>query len=181
MNKLLIKSILSESSLSRVWQHGKNGFALLSASRRPEHILSELGYVYSSAFKSKEEIYDKENLDKDEVDLVNSENTRKSNELKSDLRNLGYGSFPVSGQYRHENGVVTTELSFFVPKPESKPFEEFEQDMVELGKEYKQESILVKEPSDGNAFLVYMEDERRDSIGKNISYNQFSEYYSQLR
>lgn len=107
---------MNESSLSRVWQHVDSG--------RPIAILS--------AFRAK---YDQK------------ENIKRNVELATRLQAKNYGYFFVDGAWKEEQDDGSTvdvkEDSIFVVGKEGEE-EQFIKDIVELGKRYDQDGVLIK-------------------------------------
>jgi hypothetical protein len=137
---------LEESSLSRIWKHGKKGFFIMSAFRGID-------------------------------EKKNALNHKKLKQLLKE-KNLGY--FEIDGQYKYDDGTVESELSVFVPYRDIYSFEEFKEIGKNLGKEFNQESILVKYP-EGNASLVYPDSSKEDVIGSKVGFDKVSDAYSKLR
>jgi hypothetical protein len=111
------------------------------------------------------------------------ENLKRHEHLKSLLRNSGLGYFEVDGVYKYEDGHTESELSVFVPLNPSMSFDEFKKIAVNLGKEFNQESVLVKYPDEGGkgkATLAFS-DGREIEIGEKVGYDKIADAYSRLR
>lgn len=105
-----MKTIIAESSLSRVYQHIEEpgrSFGVISANR---------------------------------ADNSNAENNKLYAELKTAVRTMGLGFIEMRGGYKGDQGFVT-EPSLFVPSISRKQ-------IVELGKKYKQHSVIFKDASE---------------------------------
>lgn len=118
--------VLTEKNLNRISKgHEKDGYVIISASRFFEDMTKE---------------------------QRESENNKRTNELKRALKNYGYSYLAVYGGYREEGASEASMEKSFVVYPynivsHSKyNFEDFLDDMKELGKKYDQDSILVCEP-----------------------------------
>jgi hypothetical protein len=120
-----VTELLTESSLSRVWQHFKN----------PEKQVAIL-----TAFRS-------------EYDL--EENLARNRELAVKIRQLGYGFFFVDGFWIENQGTPeeqhVSEDSIFVVAPADK--KDFVRQMHSLGNHYSQDAVLVK--SDSGVTLIF--------------------------
>lgn len=123
------KVILDESTLNRlVSGHDKDGYVIISASRG---------------------------------DKTAEENNKRFSELKSKVNKYGYSYIPVFGGYKEEdNGEVLEKSLFVLPynrvlgtKVEPEYFDDFLSSMIDLGKYYNQDSILVKTPTDKPKYL----------------------------
>ncbi len=115
-------------------------------------------------------------------------NLNNHQQLKKDIRSLGYGYFELEGQYQYDDGTIDNELSVFIPCPkdETETFYYFVDNIHKLGKKYNQESILVKEPDgiygyDGKAQLLYCQSGKYETIGTNVGFDKISWAYSKLR
>lgn len=116
---------LDESTLNRLIKgHDKDGYVIISASRG---------------------------------DKTPIENNRRFDELKGKVWSLGYSYVPVFGGYKEDDfGEVFEKSLFVLPKNKRSgniDLEKFFSDMKELGKEYEQDSILVKYPDENPRYL----------------------------
>lgn len=116
---------LDESTLNRLIKgHDKDGYAIISASRG---------------------------------DKTPSENNKRFDELKEKVWSLGYSYVPVFGGYKEDDfGEVLEKSLFVLPKNKRSgdiDLEKFFSDMRELGKEYEQDSVLVKYPDENPRYL----------------------------
>ena len=113
------------------------------------------------------------------------ENMKKHEQLKKDIRALGYGFFEIDGMYQYENGTLGDELSVFIPalSNEEDTFYFMVDNFQKLGKKYNQESILVKEPDSygGKASLLFCKSGQYDEIGTRVGYDKIAIAYSKLR
>ena len=85
----------------------------------------------------------------------NNDNNHK--QLKTSIRDLGYGFIEMRGGYKEEEGGFVKEKSLFIPNITKK-------EMIKLGQKYEQDSILYK---DSNAF-VSIGANKSTGIGKEI-------------
>ena len=114
-----VTELLTESSLSRVWQHFKN----------PDKQVAIL-----TAFRGE---YDRD------------ENISRNRDLAAKIRELGYGFFFVDGYWIENQGTPeeqhVSEDSIFVVAPATK--QDFDKQMHQLGNYYNQDAVLVKNSS----------------------------------
>jgi hypothetical protein len=113
------------------------------------------------------------------------ENEQRHNKLKAELRDHGLGYFELDGVYKYEDGHTESELSVFVPynKEKYKSFDEFMGVGIKLGKEFGQESVLIKYPDDtgnGKAVLAFSSGDVVE-IGTKVGYDKIADAYSKLR
>jgi len=73
-------------------------------------------------------------------DNTDAENEQKYKKLIKAVRKMGYGFIPLKGGYQEESGFVN-EKSLFIPGIKRN-------EIIELGKEYKQYSIIHKDSRD---------------------------------
>ena len=114
------------------------------------------------------------------------ENSKRTDQLAKDLKNMKYGYIRILGGYIENKGtddeVEVTEESFFVPKPKNVDDEKFFNDAISLCKKYGQDSVLISLP-EYTDFGYY--DKKGDfdfSPGKEfiVNDNQIGQYFSQL-
>lgn len=117
---------LEESNLSRIFNHYKNDpFIVISAERTPE---------------------------KDETEeQAKKKNKKNTLSLKNDIRSAGFGYIPVDGSWE-EDGIVSTEASFFIPKPSGIDYSDFFDWGIEMCKKYGQYAVLI---SNGEGNIAY--------------------------
>lgn len=155
--------LLTEVSLYRaVKEHDKDGYAMISASR--QDCLDD-----KVENPSDEEIFDENNI--------------RTNSLKSDITKLSYSFVPVYGGYKEENSnKASIEKSFLVfpydfRTKEIVPFDKFEKDIIELGKKYNQDAVLLKR-SDSNPRYYYINTNTWDDISFNsVKLNDITQQY----
>lgn len=107
---------------------------------------------------------------------ITPENKQRTEQLKKDIRKLGYGYIPVEGGYienRDGNSIKVKELSFIIPNILRK-------EIVYLCKKYNQNSVLYKEGSsitylDGKGVVV---DKLKTKL--NLNQSDLDNYYSKL-
>ena len=128
------ESISEQSIYDR---YGKNYIPLTETTlNRLIHGHDDKGYIVISAAKS-ENKEDKNNLGR--------------NSLISDLKRLGYSYVPVFCGYKEEGQEKASLEKSFVVFPydiateKYDDFDNFKKNLIDLGKKYEQESILVKE------------------------------------
>ena len=109
----------------------------------------------------------------------NNDNNHK--QLKTSIRDLGYGFIEMRGGYKEEEGGFVKEKSLFIPNITKK-------ELIKLGQKYEQDSVLYK---DSNAF-VSLGTNKSTGVGKiivnfkkgkdNIALTQdaIKEFFSQL-
>jgi len=114
----------------------KSFFTESSWSRIIQHIEAGHSFAVISAYK---------------WDLSETDNTERHNNLRTDIRKLGYGYIEQNSGYSYKDtrtgnlGTVEEE-SFFIPQITR-------QEALALAKKYEQESIIYK---DGNGFYVLL-------------------------
>lgn len=107
-------------------------------------------------------------------------NLANHKKLKQLLKQNKLGYFEIDGQYKYEDGTVESELSVFVPYRDLYTFDQFRDISKDLGREFNQESILVKYPDD-KAVLLYPASGKEDVIGSKVGFDKVSDAYSSLR
>lgn len=153
--------LLTEVSLYRaVKEHDKNGYAMISASRQD---------CINKDNPSAEEIWD--------------ENNKRTNNLKTDITNLSYSYVPVYGGYKEEgSNTASIEKSFIVfpydfRKKELVDFDTFEKELINLGKKYNQDAILIKRP-DSKPRYFYLNTNTWDDVEfGNLKLNDITQQY----
>lgn len=80
-----------------------------------------------------------------------ADNKKNTLSLKNDIRSAGFGYIPVDGGWK-EDGVVSTEASFFIPMVGNTKYEDFFNWGIEMCKKYNQYAVLI---SDGNGDIAY--------------------------
>lgn len=140
---------LLESSLSRVWHHFKN---------------DDKQVAILTAFRGE---YDRD------------ENVARNRELAAKIRKLGYGFFFVDGYWIENRGTPeeqhVSEDSIFVIAPASK--KDFTKQIHELGNDYNQDAVLVKDSS--GVKLIY-KNGSTETLG-DIQPGKLSQAYTKLR
>lgn len=95
-----------------------------------------------------------------ENEKIPGKNLALTKQLESDLSNLHYGFRPSIGGFEEEyddgSRADKTELSFIVPKPKDIDEIDFLNNLLDLARKYKQESILVVLPSINNGNPAYL-------------------------
>jgi len=121
--KQIIKSVIKEEK-----EKTKKNLFESSLSRIWQHIENGDTFGVVSAYKS---------------ELSEVENKQRHKELASDIRSMGYGFIEQKSVYTYfddEEGVPMEEKSYFIPKISLK-------DILTLGANYEQESIIFKDDS----------------------------------
>ena len=83
------------------------------------------------------------------------ENLKLHDELKAQVRKMGYGYIELRGGYREESGNVVEELSLLVPNVKKT-------EIVQLGRQYEQHSVMYKNQED----FYYIGTNEASGIGK---------------
>lgn len=156
-----IKQYLKESSLSKIWKYTKD---------------YDTGAL--TAYRSK-----KDCRDDSKGTYTTKENKQRNKSLLSKLRKLNYTIISVTGKYP-EGGVVKKEQSFFVVDRGEKGT--LKSDLISLGKEFDQDSILFVEKGTAGKLLGTNTCPDNDiKIGKELKfdktkYGKEGEFYSSL-
>jgi len=134
------KTLVVETSLNRIWYHSDNhDIAIISASR----VTSKDCLSYSQEKEEGENYTPKENRE-------------RNGRLKNLLLSLNFGVTEVSGTWVDDFGKTTqkeyNEQSFFVVNREDIPTEDFNKKLIQFGKFFCQDSILLK-PKGKDAYL----------------------------
>lgn len=126
---------LTEANLNRIIKgHDSTGYGVLSASR---------------------------------ANLSKEENDKRTKELKSKINSLGYSHVPVLGGYREEGEPKASLEKSLIVYPynlktkEYADLNKFKDDLVELGKHYNQDTVMIKEP-DKNPTYIRCADRQAD-------------------
>lgn len=106
---------LNESSLSRLWRHNEK---------------HDAGAI--TAFLDKKE---------DGTPYSKKENAARNKSLLAKLMSKGYSVTKLGGRYQYDDGTIAKERSFFVVDMEDTG--KLADDLMRLGKEFGQESVLV--------------------------------------
>ena len=159
---------LTESTLSRVLHgHNGSGYVIISPCRDKSNLESDLG---------------RELTDEEYKDIIEDRIIR----FKNDLMRLGYSYIHAYGGYKEEGSDnISYEKSFIVypfsRKGEQEDYEVFFKDMLDLGKKYKQDSILRKHP-DENAKYVICKNDKTMVEFDGVTVNDIAqEYFTALR
>jgi len=109
-------------------------------------------------------------------------NNKNHDQLKKRLKKEKMGFFEIDGIYKYDDGHTESELSVFIPfNQKVMTLDEFKVFAKTLGKDFNQESVLLKLPDDegGDAILVYQNKEI--SIGSKVGFDKIGDAYSKLR
>ena len=147
-----------EGGLSRVLQHTKNPFAIITAFRKNYSL--------------------KQNRQR---------NNKLESDLKKNraggIKLIGHWKEGPNGmEYEdaEKQGLLeaVTEESYFIPKPNDIEYEDFETLILGLTKKYKQDAAVI---SDGKAVYELFNTGRKKEIGTKVTFSKMGEIYSQMR
>ena len=157
------RELLTEANLNRIVNgHDKDGYVIISAHRQDALADS--------------------NPDANENELW-QENNKRNKKLNSDINSLGYAYIPVYGGYKEEGqDVAQVEKSFIVfpyqrRNNEQVDYETFLSNMMQLGKKYNQDSILVKYPNDDPQYFNLLTNSWEGKKFKNATLNDAQQIY----
>ena len=113
-------------------------------------------------------------------EFTKTENAKRTKELKKDIRRTGFGFVTIKGMYQG-----TIEMSFMIIGAEGKDKNRTKQFAIALGKKYSQDSVLVKQPDNDNAYVVGTNTTGSLGMGREASLgkwhpNRSGEYLSTL-
>jgi len=113
-------------------------------------------------------------------EYTKAENAKRTNELKADIRRNGFGFITIKGRYQGK-----LEMSFMIVGSEGKDKDKTKQFAITLGKKYSQDSVLIKQPDNDNAYIVGTNTTGNPGMGKKVSIgkwhpNRAGEYLSAL-
>lgn len=190
---------LEEGGMSRILQLVQEGyFGTVSA---------ELGIVRYAYFVVRDEEFisllnndfnNWNNISEEEqTEIISKLNTKYENELtsynkdatnkiKSSIRGVGCGYVPLTGEYTYSDGRKEVEQSFFVsqPKDTRTVLKDFAKFILDLGKTYYQESVVIgnSETEDTVSAALY-DCETGSEICRfdNIKFDNFDDFLSKLK
>lgn len=152
------KYLLSESSLSRVFDHiQEHDCAVITAFRNdPDDTTNCLKSSGGSTEETDEESEEEsEDLSEAAVPGAYDKNMENNRELKATLLEKQYGVTKVKGSYienfMQKNSIEVQEESLFVVNLSDDP--EFVDTIIELGKRYCQDSVLIIPQGGSDAYL----------------------------
>ena len=155
------KYLLSESSLSRVFDHvQEHDCAVITAFRNdPDDKTNCLGSEESDDSSDEEDVEEPteetDELSEAAVPGAYDKNMQNNRELKAILLNKKYGVTKVKGSYvenfMEENSIEVQEESLFVVNLSDD--ENFVDTIIELGKKYCQDSVLIIPQGGKGAYL----------------------------
>lgn len=99
-----------------------------------------------------------------------ADNKKNTLSLKNDIRSAGFGYIPVDGAWKEE-GVVSSEYSFFIPMPSSANFDDFFKWGISMCKKYNQDSVLISNGEDNVSYFDQYGNSKM-SFSNGISFNQ---------
>lgn len=119
---------LTEANLNRIVNgHNEKGYGVLSASRG---------------------------------NLSQEENNKRTKELKAKINDLGYSHVPVLGGYREEGQDKASLEKSLIVYPYNRKTKEyadinkFEDDLVDLGQGYQQDTVMIKRPTESPKYIT---------------------------
>lgn len=163
--------LLTETTLNRVVNgHDKNGYAIVSA------------YRHDCLGEKPANISEKEWSKK-----VESENLARNQELKYILKKLGYSYIPAFGGYKElgtdeasvEKSLIV--MPYNIMDDSYEDYTIFEEDMINVAKDYNQDSILLKSPDENPRYYNCIENVfEQEFTGKSINDVQ-RQYFTALK
>jgi len=157
------RELLTESSLNRIISgHDVNGYVMISASR---------GDCLNGV------------IENPSMQQIEDENNKRTTELKNNIRSLHYSYIPVFDGYKEENSdSASIEKSFIVfpyvnINKVQTDFKTFEKDMIELGKKYNQDAILIKRPNENPKYYYTNTDTWDNTDFGNVSLKDAQQQY----
>lgn len=156
---------ISEASINRMLDHGKNGMIIISSNRseidssNPELSLRDEFEKYINTKFGSINIIDSDALYDIEKDWLKNRNARADRELKDDIQKMGYSYTPVYGGYHGQDDVSDSfEPSYVVynykrGNKEPGDFQELKQFAIMACDKFKQDSVYVQEPGKAPNFL----------------------------
>lgn len=156
---------ISEASINRMLDHGKDGMIIISANRseidssNPELSLRKEFEHYLNTKYDSPDIVDSDALYDIEREWLRNRNARADRELKDDIQKMGYSYTPVYGGYHGQDDVSDSfEPSYVVYnyKRDSKEpgdFQELKKFAIMACNKFKQDSVYVQEPGEAPNFL----------------------------
>ena len=142
---------LKESSLSKVFQHSKNAFIMVSACRND---------------------YDEKTLKQKTKELANDIRDAGLGYIKT------VGGYIEDGD---EEGIPVIEMSFFVPYNNSVTPEEFKELAIDWCNKYNQDTVLIKEPGSDDINYINKQGEVEMSFNNTkLDDKMIQQYFSYL-
>ncbi len=115
-------------------------------------------------------------------DYSKKDNLKRNQELKSALMGKSYGTTQVEGGYVEEEHGMVKEASYFVVNLNDVPFDEFKNDMIELGKQFNQDSVLIiPKEGEGGAFDSKTGDLAYGPFNGEVTLNDVEDFYTRIR
>lgn len=149
-------NILTESSLTRLWQKYKD--------------------------------FDSGTISACRGNLTNKENRERTHQLKTDLIKLGYSVTAIKGVYKENYGkpdeVEVHEDSFIVF--DHKDSGDLEENLIELGRKYGQDSVTYSSVEDGEYWLIGTNKTGYPGLGERVRlgsamFGKNGEFFSSVR
>jgi hypothetical protein len=153
--------LVCEASLNRMLTHANQPFGIVTAYRK---------HNMDGSLRTKEQ------------------NIAANRDLRAVLNSHNMGVHQLIGHWQEckdesipylqcppEMKVDVIERSYFVPKPESMPLDEFENILIELGEENHQDGIML---NDGEITRLAFVGGKDIPLGKNITLNKIAQGYS---
>ncbi len=111
------------------------------------------------------------------AEYTKKENLKNHNELKSIIRDNGYGYIPVTGNYienyRTSYANPVTEKTFIIIGDEGEDNNKLKNFIIHHGIKYSQDSVLYKKYNTNNAILIGTNNGIYPGFGKEISVGEF--------
>lgn len=130
-----------------------------------------------------------DNASEEEINNQNRLNKQNNVKLKNDIRALGYGFNSMKGGYVENHGTEDArnveEHSYFVTDNKNDP-EAFKNSMIELGKKYDQDSVILKIQGRDDVYLYGTNNAEFPGLDKESSVgswhpNKMGEFYSKMK
>jgi len=107
---------------------------------------------------------------------------KKFNELIDLVRSYELGYYKVDGRWvDKETDELYEEPSLFIPYRDILTSEEFLEVAIEIAQKFKQDSVLVSTPEDGESFHLVTKDGSIDMTFDKGRYDKVSDVYSTIR
>lgn len=179
--------LLTETTLNRVMGgHDKFGYAMISG-MRDNLYRDKNGNVYS-VFSGE----DKKSPDDKEIEIGTQdwvdENNKRTKELRTKLKSSTYSYIPVYGGFKEEgSNTAKIEKSFIVfpyniSTKEYMDFDEFKENLLNIGASFQQDSILIKAPDSNPVYIDCKTKKPDDYTFTNKKVNDIAqEYFTALK
>ena len=178
---------LTETTLNRVMGgHDEFGYIIISG-MRDNLYRDKNGNVYS-VFSNE----DKKSSEDKEIEIGTQdwvdENNKRTNKLRNLLKSKKYSYIPVYGGFKEEGSdSAKIEKSFIVfpyeiSTKEYKDFDEFKRTLLDIGKSFQQDAILIKAPDSNPVYVDCLTEKPDDYVFTNKKVNDIAqEYFTALK